>query len=306
MKLLLLKLGLFFIICLGIVTIVLVKYGGNVDYFYEKFTTPKAKSMIIGDSRSLQGIQPSVINAYFKDKGYNLPILNYSFTIAQALIGPPYNKSIFKKLDTTSTHGIFIISITPDMLTSHKDYNNEEGEFREIDQPPHNMNFVNMNPNYEYLVKNFSFFHFKGMFRKSSTLHKDGWLEETNLPKNKQVFEDWKKNQIALYLKDQGNFEVSDVRIQSLVTLIKKLGHYGDVYLVRMPISKEYLGYEEKYYPKFDTTIDSISKSNQVPYFDFNKMDMVYETYDGHHIDKFAGKKFTENLCKLIFLNKKK
>ncbi|WP_106794568.1 hypothetical protein [Aquimarina sp. Aq78] len=305
MKLLLLKLGLFFIICLGIVTIVLVNSGGNVDYFYEKFTTPNAKSMIIGDSRSLQGIQPSVINTYFKDKGYDLPILNYSFTIAQALIGPPYNKSIFKKLDTTSTNGIFIISITPDMLTSHKDYSNEEGEFREIDQPPHNMNFVNMNPNYEYLVKNFSFFHFKGMFRKSSTLHKDGWLEETNLPKNKQVFEDWKKNQIALYLKDQGDFEVSDIRIQSLVTLIKKLDRYGDVYLVRMPISKEYLGYEEKYYPKFDTTIDSLSKTNQIPYFDFNKMDMVYETYDGHHIDKFAGKKFTENLCKLIFLNKK-
>lgn len=305
MKLLLLKLSLFFIICQGIVTVVLVNYGGNVDYFYEKFTTPKTKSMIIGDSRSLQGIQPGVINTYFKDKKYELPILNYSFTIAQALMGPLYNESIFKKLDTTSNKGLFIISVTPDMLTSYEGYNNEKGEFREFGQPPHNMNFVNVNPNYEYLIKNFSFFHFKGVFRKSSTLHKDGWLEETNLPSNKQVFENWKKSQIALYLKDQERLELSNVRLNSLVTLVRKLDRYGDVYLLRMPISKEYLGYEEKYYPNFDRTIDSISKKYQTPYFNFNTMDMIYETYDGHHIDKFAGKEFTKNLCKLILMNNK-
>ncbi|MDH7446576.1 hypothetical protein [Aquimarina sp. 2201CG14-23] len=306
MRVLILKLGLFSIICLSILTFVLMSYGGNVDYFYEKFTTPKAKSMIIGDSRSFQGIQPSVMNEYFEGKGYDIPMLNYSFTIAQAIIGPLYNESILKKLDDTADNGIFIISITPEMLTSHIDYDNKKNEFREDGQPPHNMNFVDVNPNYEYLVKNLSFFHFKAMFRKSSTVHKDGWLEESNLPTNPEIFADWKKGQIDLFLRDREKYPLSDVRIKSLNTLIQELEKHGNVYLIRMPISKEFLGYEEKYYPGFDALVNSISKTHNVPYFDFNKKEKIYETYDGHHIDKFSGKEFTKNLCDLIFQEKNK
>ncbi|MEW7278529.1 hypothetical protein ABW636_08025 [Aquimarina sp. 2201CG1-2-11] len=302
MKRLLFKLSLFFMICLGVLTFVLMNYGGSIDYFYEKFTTPKAKSMIIGDSRSLQGIQPRVINKYFKDTDLDLPIFNYSFTIAQAIIGPLYNKSIFKKLDKASKDGIFIISITPEMLTSHEDYDNQKGEFRESDQPPHNMSFVSINPNYEYLIKNLSFFHFKGVYRKSSVLHKDGWLEETNLPKNELVFKNWKKKQIRVFLRDREKFKLSKMRIKSLDTLITKLKQHGNVYMVRMPISKEYLGYEEQFYPKFGHIIDSLSNAKDIPFFDFNSCkEIKYKTYDGHHIDKFSGKEFTKNLCDSIY-----
>ncbi|MFH6769252.1 hypothetical protein V8G56_10930 [Gaetbulibacter aquiaggeris] len=300
MKVFIIKLTIFFAICLSIITVVLVNYGGNVDYFYEKFTTPKAKSMIIADSRGFQGIQPSVIDNYFEGKGYDLPILNFGFTIAQAVIGPLYNKSIFKKLDTTSNNGIFIISITPDMIASRKNYDNKKGEFREADQPPHNMNFVDINPNYEYLIKNISFFHFKGMFRKSSTLHKDGWLEETNLPKSEAVYNEWSKNQIAMYLRDIDNYELSPLRIQSLDTLMKRLSNFGKVFLLRMPISKEFLGYEEYFYPEFDGIIDSLTKNQNIPYFNFTKIDKIYKTYDGHHLDKYSGKIFTKDLCDLI------
>ncbi len=300
MRRLIIKLGLFFIICLAIVTFTLVKYGGNVDYFYEKFTTPKAKSMIIGDSRSLQGIQPSVVNDYFKDSDREMPMFNYSFTIAQAIIGPLYNQSILKKIDKTTKKGVFIISVTPEMLTSHKGYDNEKGEFREKGQPPHNMYFDDVNPNYEYFVRNLSFFHFKGAFGKNSTLHKDGWLEETNLPTNEKVFEDWKKHQINLFLKDVDVSELSNIRIKSLGKLIQNLSKYGNVFLLRMPISKEFLGYEEKYYPRFNGIVDSIAKTEQIPYFNFNKGENKYKTYDGHHIDKFSGKVFTKNLCDSI------
>ncbi len=300
MKRLISKLSLFFAICLGIFTFVLMNYGGAIDYFYEKFTTPKAKSMIMGDSRSLQGIQPRVMNEYFKDSDLDLPMFNYSFTIAQALIGPLYNESILKKLDTTSDKGIFIISITPEMLTSKKGYANEKGVFREEGQPPHNMKFVATNPNYEYVIKNLSFFHFKGAFGKNAVVHKDGWLEENNLPKSKKVLQEWKDHQIELFLNNREEYYLSDIRINSLKDLIKELKNRGNVFLVRMPISKEFLEYEEKYYPGFDEIVDSIANENSISYFNFNPNNEAYETYDGHHINKFSGVRFTKSLCDSI------
>lgn len=301
MKLLFLKLGLFSVICLSIVTFILMNYGGNIDYFYEKFTSPKAKSMIIGDSRAFQGIQPRVLNSYFADKGYDIPFLNYSFTIAQAMMGPLYNESILKKLDTSSKNGVFIISITPEMLSSNKKYEVEKGNFKEEGQPPHNMNFVTMNPNYEYLFKNLSFFHFKAIFRKNSTLHKDGWLEETNLPTEESQMNMWRKKQIDLFLEDAEGAWLSDIRIQSLIQLIETLNQYGSVYVVRMPISNEFLNYEKKYFPDFENVMDAIVTTKQITYFDFNTYDKKYKTYDGHHIDKFSGKEFTKTLCDSIY-----
>jgi hypothetical protein len=303
MKTLFIKLSLFSCICLSILSYILIKYGGNVDYFYEKFTTPKAKSMIIGDSRSFQGIQPKVINAYLKDKDISLPVLNYSFTIAQALIGPLYNKSILKKLDPSSTNGIFIISLTPEMLASHSDYNNKKGEFREAGQPPHNMRFVSTNPNYEYVLKNLSLFHFKGVFRQKSKLHKDGWLEETNLPKNKQTLDDWKNKQLLTFLKKIKQLELSSIRIASLDQLINNLSNHGQVILIRMPISRDFLEYEDRYFPNFSLVVDSIAKKNNVRYINFTMHNKTYTTYDGHHLDKYAGEKFSKNLSQIIYTN---
>ncbi|PIA77531.1 hypothetical protein BFR04_08815 [Gaetbulibacter sp. 4G1] len=302
MKLLLIKLSIFFIICLGIITTILINYGGHVDYFYEKFTTPKTKSMIIGDSRSFQGIQPKVINQYFQNKKpYELPILNYSFTVTQAVSGPLYNKSILKKIDTTATNGLFIISITPDFFTSKEGNRNELGEFREANQPPHNMNLVDVSPNYEYLLKNTSYLHFKALFRKKSKTHKDGWLEESNLPSDTLIFKKWKEHQINLFFKDRNKYQISDFRINSLNILIKELKKFGDVYLIRMPISKEFLNLENSYYPKLNTIADSLAKINEIPYFNFNRSEILqYKTYDGHHIDKYGGRKFTKTLCDSI------
>ena len=293
-------------ICFSIITFILIKYGGNVDFFYEKFTTPKAKSLIIGDSRSFQGIQPNVIDDYFINKGFDIPVMNYSFTGAQAIAGPLYNASILKKLDSTATNGIFIISITPDFLTSKDGYNNNLGEFRESHQPPHNMTHVDISPNYEYLIKNLSFFHFKAVFKKTSKTHKNGWLEESNLPKDSLVFDTWRKQQIDVFLEDRSTYKISKFRIKSLDMLIKKLKPFGKTYLVRMPISKEFLKMENSYYPQLNTIINSLANGNNIPFFDFNNSEkLLYETYDGHHIDKYDGKRFTQTLCDSIFFSKK-
>lgn len=284
-----------------LVSYILVNYGGYVDFFYEKFTTPKATSMIIGDSRSLQGIQPSMIKKYFKHDANKASILNYSFTGAQAISGPLYMKSILRKLDSTNRDGLFIISVNPDFLTSHVDYNNVEGKFRELKQPPHNMLLVDMNPNYEYLFRNYNFFHFKGVFRQSSKMHKDGWLEESNLPNDTAVLDEWKQHQMNLFLKDIESYYISDIRIASLDQLIKKLQQYGEVFLVRMPISSDFLALENDNFPTFDSIVNQLAFANKVKYFDFNlNIKLHFNTYDGHHINKYDGKIFTKVLCDSI------
>lgn len=300
MKKYLIKTSLFLFIGFLIITVVMLKYGGNIDYFYNKFTTPKAKSMVLGDSRSMQGIQPRVINKKLNNLGIELPILNYSFTIAQASIGPLYTESILKKLDQSSENGVFIISMTPWMLASDKKNDNNIGEFREAGAPPHNMHFVSMNPNYEYLLKNLNYFHFKSLIRKSSTMHKDGWLEENNLPDSPEMFANWKKNQAKIFEKMIEEYRVSSLRLNSLDVLIKKLKPHGNIYLVRMPIDRDFLEMETLFYEDFDHDMELAAKRNEIMYINFNKGDSTFKSYDGHHLDKTGGYNFTNILSDSI------
>lgn len=292
---------LFSITCLILLTLFLKFYGSYIDYFYEKFTTPKATSLIIGGSRSLQGIQPKVINNYFDNNEFQLPMFNFSFTIAQSRIGPLYRKSILRKLDKESKNGLFIISITPWMLSSFNSNNNSSGEFKEADAPPNNMNYMSMNPNFEYLFKNLNYFHFRGFIRKSSKLHKDGWLEENNLPKDSLIFINWKKNQIEILNDFVKNYSVSEYRKKSLDTLVKDLKKHGAVYIVRTPVDNDILNLENNYYPEFDNFIEEIALKNHLNYLNYNNFkSKKFKTYDGHHLDKYGGEIFTNILCDSI------
>ncbi|APY12405.1 hypothetical protein BWZ22_14755 [Seonamhaeicola sp. S2-3] len=292
---------LFSITCLILLTLFLKFYGSYIDYFYEKFTTPKATSLIIGGSRSLQGIQPKIIDDYFNNNEFQLPMFNFSFTIAQSRIGPLYRKSILKKLNNKSKNGLFIISITPWMLSSHKANDNNAGEFKEADAPPNNMNYMSMDPNFEYLIKNLDYFHFRGIFRKSSKLHENGWLEENNLPKDSLVFRNWKKNQVNILKGFVKDYSVSEYRKQSLDTLIKDLKKHGSVYLVRTPVDKDILELENNYYPEFDNFIKKTAQDNNINYLNYNELkSKKFKTYDGHHLDKYGGEKFTNLLCDSI------
>lgn len=302
MKKLIIKSLSFLVIIVSILSFILLYYGGRVDSFYYKFTTPKAKSMIIGDSNGLEGIMPSVIDEKVNKYGFELPMLNYSFTIAQARIGPLYRKSIIKKLDPKTKNGLFILSINPFMLLSDNTKNNYNNEFSEANQPPHNMVFDDINPNFEYLVKNCSFFHFKALFKNKIELHKDGWLQDNNLPTSDRDFKNRRDTWIKSYQSFSENFSPSNYRLKSLDTLIKQLKGYGKVYLVKMPIDKIFYPMENEIYPDFDKQIDSLSLINDVVFYNYYKKDnkVSYKTLDGVHLNKYASKKFTSDLCDSI------
>lgn len=282
------------------ISTILYFYGGYVDYFYNKFTTPKQSSMILGDSRSLQGLQPLILNSCLDGSGFELPVFNYSFTIAQAAYGELYTQSILKKLNPETENGLFILTVNPWMLAKRPGENYEENKFFEEGTPPHNMNFVSINPNFEYVIKNFNYFHFRSLIRKTSKLHKDGWLEERNLPKDSLILMEWTKNQEKMYKGFAGEWERSDYRIEHLKKLIEILHDYGRVVLVRMPINEGIYAIEEGFWSNFSKEIKQISKIKNIDFYDFSVFSSL-DTYDGNHLNKTGGAIFSKILCDSIF-----
>ncbi|WP_395044878.1 hypothetical protein [Flavobacterium sp.] len=299
MKRFLYKITIFTVFLIIILSFILIKYGGYVDYFYLKFTTPKQTSFIIGDSRSFQGIQPKIMDENLKNSNFSLPMFNYSFTITQAAYGELYTKSIKNKLVSNTKNGLFIVSVNPWLLSERENDDFKNKIFAEDKNPPHNMNFVSTNPNFEYFFKNFNYFHFRAIFKKNSELHQDGWLEESNLPKDSLTLNNWKKNQIIIYKGFAKRWKNSNYRINELKKLIKFLQSHGKVVLVRMPVDSKILSIEEDFWVNFDSEINKIAAIEKVNYFNFSK-DNKFQTYDGNHIDKFGGVIFTKQLCDSI------
>lgn len=294
------KLALYLLICLGIVTLILETKGHHIDAFYEKFTTPKVNSMIIGDSRGFQDLMPSIINNALPASTYALPIYNYAFTIDQAHIGPHYTKSILRKLTQQKTNGLFLISLTPMMLSSDIKNNNENLEFIEDGAPPHNMYFVNTKPNYEYFIKNIDYFEFKAMFKKEYTVHEDGWMEINHISDDKQRLKEWKNTQMDRFKAMAKTSKPSDYRIRSLDTLVKTLKKYGNVYLLRVPIDQDFLDLETTYFKDFNRSVGAIAEKNNIPYINFGITDSTYFAFDGHHLDKKSAELFSKNVCDSI------
>ena len=298
MKDFLTKAILFFILTMVGLAFLLLKYGYFVDYFYEKFTTPKQTSLILGDSRSMQGIQPRIINQELKNDGYDLPIFNYSFTIAQINYGKPYTESIKKKLQSSSD-GLFIVNVHPWLFTEREGDDLKNGIYSERSNPPYNMVFTNTNPNFEYFVRNFKYFHFRSIIKQTAELHKDGWLEENNLPKDKESLQTWKNNQILLYKSFAKKWRKSTVRKNDFIKMVEFLQKNGKVILVRMPVDAKILNIENNFWHNFDEEINIVSKQLNVKYINFSK-ENKYKTYDGNHIDKYGGVVFTKELCDSI------
>lgn len=303
------KTVIYIILCLVILTCILYKYSGYVDIFYDKFTTPNESSMIIGDSRAMQGVRPSILNKILEtntNNSYSLPVLNYAFTINQAFVGPLYRKSILKKLDKTTSSGVFLISITPMMLSSDIDNDNTKDEFTEKDAPPHNMLFVNNNPNYEHFFRNIKYFNIKNIIKKEYMTHKDGWLEMKNISTNKNALKNIKYSELEGYADMMANLRKKSLyRLKSLDTLVGSLKKYGDVFLFRMPLDKEFRDLENNYQPNFNFQMDSISKKNNIHYINFGLTDSVCKTFDGHHLDIESSKIFSKRLSDSILKYKR-
>lgn len=293
MKRFLVRLSVFAAIVSVIVLGLLRFAGGYVDYFYVKFTSPVQQSLILGDSRSFEGIRPDVLDENLDGKFPS--VFNYSFTMGQAAYGDAYLESVKRKLDPATKNGLFILNVQPWLLAQRTSDNPKTGEYFEADLPPHNMRFVNMDPNIEYVFRNHSFFHFKAAFRRVTKTHENGWLEETNIPKDSLSRANLKKETIAQYEGFARDWKPSGYRLQKLQETIAFLEHYGEVVLVRMPVSEEIVSIEEKFWSGFSLQMRMISARKGAKFLDYSDS-AKYRTFDGIHLEGETCREFTKDL----------
>ncbi len=270
---------------------------GYTDPFYLRFTSPKQQSMIIGTSRSAQGIRPDVLNVRFPEVDF----YNYSFTIVHSPYGPSYFKSIQRKIDKSSK-GTFIVAVDPWSIASVAEDPNDETRFVEKKNAVGNTDWVSMDPNVVYLLNNYNNSYFNLLKEKANPkelLHDDGWLEITVRMDPGNV-RGRTKAKVKSYTKKFQNQRFSEVRMQYLDKIITFLQKNGDVYMVRLPISKEVMEIEKRFSPDFNTKMEKLSNEKGVPYLDLTPQNELYTYTDGNHLYKESAKEVSERIAEWI------
>lgn len=280
---------------------------GNLDPFYLRFTSGKQSSLIIGSSRAAQGIRPDVLNKLLDAQKFEGPFYNYSFTISHSPYGPTYLNAINKKLEHSTKNGIFIMSVDPwSLITENENLFDNEKLYGENKLPPGNMFTHSMNPNFEYILKNYNKPFRTMTFNDDTTslLHEDGWLEIRVQLEPKKLAERTKKK-IKEYNSKLTDFFPSRKRLYYLNELIALLNKHGDVYMIRMPLGKEISLIEDEFWPDFDADMIEIALKNKISYSTFRGINHMYNTIDGNHLFKEDAARFSELICDSI-LNKYK
>lgn len=270
---------------------------GSTDPFYLRFTSPKQSNLILGTSRSAQGLQPSIFSDRLEQSFYN-----YSFTIAHSPYGPAYYSSIMKKIDPSTKNGIFILTVDPWSICSKSEQPNDSSAFGENTLCVGNTAMVNSSPNFEYLLKNLKGKYYAALTGDAESgmfLHDDGWLE-VSIPMDSIATKNRRTKKIKEYKNENlPHFHFSSVRNQYLEKTIHSLKAHGNVYIVRLPIDPEILKIENTLMPDFDQKIDAaIALSDG--YLDLTKKTNNYTFTDGNHLHKSSGREVSEFIASWI------
>ncbi|MBL4650135.1 MAG: hypothetical protein JKY03_10415 [Aureispira sp.] len=278
--------------------LILCQADGRSDAFYLKFTTKKQTNLIIGTSRAAQGLQPDLFDEILKKEQ---PFFNYAFTLAQSPFGSVYLNSIQKKLDTTKTNGTFIVTVDPWTICSETENPNDSTNFREASLALANTTNVNIKPNLGYLYHNFGGKYHQILFPVNSKmyLHEDGWLE-MNLRRdtatiNKRTLKKMKEYRFNVLPK----YKFSPLRLQYLLKTIQYLNNYGEVFLVRIPVSEKMMEIENELILDLDSKIkEAILLSKK--YLDLTKENSSFTYTDGNHLYKESGAVVSKKIANWI------
>ncbi|NND63343.1 MAG: hypothetical protein HKN48_09130 [Flavobacteriaceae bacterium] len=277
--------ALFVILVLIAVMITFFKADGYTDSFYMRVATPKQNSLIIGNSKAAQGLQPDVIDEYSKAD----PVFNFAFSMAHSPYGPAYLKSIKKKLSEEEQPGTFILTVDPWSISSSAvDPNNAE-QFSENESFINDLSSFSTQPNIPYLVSHYKNSYAK-IFQKDTTsfLHDNGWLEiKVNM--KPEVIEDRILAKVADFRKKTEEYQFSETRLSYLYKTIEFLKQHGKVHLVIMPVHPQIREIEQAYMPDFGTKIREVSHKAVVPLFDLTRGSERFIFTDGIHLAKESG-----------------
>lgn len=300
MKRFLLHTCLFLLVLLASFFVVFSMADGTTDAFYKKLSSSKQTSLIVGSSRAAQGIRPNIVDSVYGSNG----IYNYGFTISASPYGRSYYESISSKLNRKYKKGVFIICVTPWALSENKFNTHDDNVYPEDKDFIGKTNFVNMNPNVEYLLESYiprneaiiRNKNRKGWYQ-TFYVHDNGWLE-VSIESDRISTSFRTKNKIESYQKKLFNYTgFSEYRSDYLIKTISLFKEHGDVYLVRIPVIQEMLKIEYELMPDFDENMNEIAKAYQIPYINMMPFNNEYDFTDGNHLTVLSGKKFSLDLA---------
>jgi hypothetical protein len=305
MKKFLFKISFYIIGILAVMLFLGTYADGNTDDNYRHFAVDKPQNVVLGDSRSVQGIVPEVLR-----EKLSVPFDNFSLNIVQSPYGQIYFKALKRKLDPDTKNGIFILTVNPWNLALNSIVKKTE-DFPEENSPFKNMYFYNMSPNYEYLLKNLNKSWFKiyldreAVGRSNTYLHKDGWME-VNIDMNKDSVAARTAEKTQYYKAMLPNYTLSKERLKTLNEMIDYLKPKGKVYLVRIPVSGNITALENERFPEFSRMIQDISKKKNIKFYDLSDRadDFIY--IDGNHMYKESGKVLTAQIGDSVKADQKK
>ena len=277
-----------------------------VDNFYRRFTTPRGKSLVLGTSRSAQGIKPAVFNERLTTQ--NNAMINHSFAIGPSSFGPNYLREVKHKIDQETENGLFIISVDPwSLATDIDNIEDDTAKFFEVRQKLFvgNLSSSSTNPNFGYLKNYWSnrFSLFGNLFKhwinykNLIILHDDGWLE-VNVELNMPVINQRIKQSTEEYA--QKKMMISNTRLEYLSKIIEFLQEKGTVVLVRMPVSVPMYELEQNRFTDFSERIAALANSHEILFYDFIDMSGRFQTVDTHHLYKKDAEVFSNILCDSI------
>ncbi len=288
---------------IGAYIVLIIFHPEYIDMYYRRFTTPRAHSLVIGTSRAGVGIQPDIIN---KKIFQGNPVLyNHAFALGMSNYGPLYLKEIKQKIDTSECdfENIFIVSVDPWGLSEGTDNMNKPEDLWENKNPiaVGNLKRSDINPNLEYLYKFWGnrFSPFKEIFKQTIdysnvwTLENNGWVF-INVPMDEKIVNDRIQQGIEGY--KQKKLAYNDVRFQYLEETIKFLKRHGNVYMVRIPVTKPMYEYENEKFPDFENRMKIISEKYGVKFINMFHDTTDYKFVDVHHLFSTSAEKLTDEL----------
>lgn len=274
---------------------VFLQADGKSDPFYSRTANPKQESLILGTSKSAQGLMPEVLNNYLQKDIYN-----FSFTVAHSPFGPAYLSAIEKKLEPQTKDGVFIITVDPWSISSDGTDPNNEEEFDESKSFMATTYSFSSKPNISYLLNSFNDNYIKILMNFSlMEVHNDGWLEVFPPMDSTSV-----KNRITDNILEQElrltTYRFSKTRFEYLKRTIEKFKSHGKVYLVKLPVDYRIAEIEAKLVPDFDSKIDELAKTASVPYLNLMNSDTKFTFTDGIHLYKNSAKEVSAEVGRWI------
>lgn len=276
---------------------------GKTDPYYLKIASPQQPSLVIGTSRAAQGIHTQLIDRLYDGKDWERPIYNFAFTALNSPYGPNYLKSIRAKITPSTQNGLFLVTVDPWALSTKGNPSDDLAKFREKDLFLGNLSCVSCKPNFEYLFKyydyNWGHILTQKILEHETEVMYNGRLA-ISIPMDQSSVQERSQKKLESYTQDLARYAPSPIRLQYLKQTLAFLQDHGQVYLVRIPVSKAIFELENQLYPDFDQQLETLAKEIKVPYLNHSHLSNRYSYTDGNHLSPLSGYIYTQYLIQAL------